>query len=315
MVQQMSSDKVEVIAPATIANLGPGFDVFGIALKEPYDVIGVKRVSEIGVRVAEVTGVGANRVVLDARRNTASVAALEVLRKANAEFGLEISIRKGVRPCSGMGSSGASAAGGAFAANLMLEKQLPLSDLAVCAALGEQASSGTLHADNVAPSLYGGFTIIRSYNPLDVVHVVPPPNLGIVAALPDMMVSTKEARGMLPKSVEMRKLVHTVGQAASMAVGMSLGDVPLIGRSASDVIVEPVRAPLVPHLKEAEEAAMKAGAVASFLGGSGPCVASFFDFSISDGKAIGEAVRRVFESKGVKVDIWVDGWGKGCRRV
>jgi homoserine kinase len=311
----MSSDRVEVIAPATIANLGPGFDVFGIALKEPYDVIGARRVSEPGVRIADVTGVGASRVTLDAKHNTASVAAMEVLRKVQADFGLELSIRKGVRPCSGMGSSGASAAGGAFAANLLLDHPLPLSELAICAAKGEQASSGTLHADNVAPSLYGGFTIIRSYDPLDVIHVVPPSNLGIVAALPDMMVSTKEARGLLPKSVEMKKLVHTVGHASSLAVGMSIGDVSLIGRSVSDVIVEPVRAPLVPHLKEAEEAAVKAGAVASFLGGSGPCVASFFDLSHSDGKAIGEAVRRVFESKGVKVDIWVDGWGRGCRRV
>ena len=311
----MSSDKVEIIAPATIANLGPGFDVFGIALKEPYDVIGAKRAIEPGVRITEVTGIGANRVVLDARHNTASVAAMEVLRKASAEFGLEISIRKGVRPCSGMGSSGASAAGGAFAANLMLEKQLPLSDLVACAALGEQASSGTLHADNVAPSLFGGFTIIRSYNPLDVVHVSPPINLGIVAALPDIMVPTKEARGILPRSVEMKKVVQTIGQASSLAVGMSLGDVSLIGRSASDVIVEPVRAPLVPHLKEAEDAAMRAGAVASFLGGSGPCIASFFDLSRSDGKEIGEAVRQVFESKGIKIDIWVEGWGKGCRRV
>jgi homoserine kinase len=192
---------------------------------------------------------------------------------------------------------------------------LLLSDLAICAAIGEQASSGTLHADNVAPSLFGGFTIIRSYDPLDVIHVIPPANLGIVAALPDVMVSTKEARGRLPKSVEMGKLIHTVGHASSLAVGMSIGDVSLIGRSVSDVIVEPVRAPLVPHLREAEGAAMKAGAVASFLGGSGPCVASFFDLSVSDGIAIGEAVRRVFESKGVKVDVWVDGWGKGCRRV
>jgi homoserine kinase len=189
-----------------------------------------------------------------------------------------------------------------------------MSDLVVCAAIGEQASSGTLHADNVAPSLFGGFTIIRSYEPLEVVNVVPPANLGIVAALPDMMVSTKEARGILPKSVEMNKLVRTVGHASSMAVGMSLGDISLIGRSVSDVIVEPVRAPLVPHLKEAEEAALKAGAVASFLGGSGPCVASFFDLAITDGKAIGDAVRHVFESKGIKVEVWVDSWGKGCRR-
>jgi len=310
----MSSEKVEIIAPASLANLGPGFDVFGIALKEPYDVIGAKRVSEPGVRIVEVTGVGANRVTLDAKRNTASVAAFEVLRRAKADFGLELSIRKGVRPCSGMGSSGASAAGGAFAANLALDRPLPMSDLVVCAAIGEQASSGTLHADNVAPSLFGGFTIIRSYEPLEVVNVVPPVNLGIVAALPDVMVSTKEARGILPKTVEMRKLVHTVGHASSLVVGMSLGDVSLIGRSVNDVIVEPVRAPLVPHLKEAEEAALKAGAVASFLGGSGPCVASFFDLALTDGKAIGEAVRQVFESKGVKVEVWVDGWGKGCRR-
>jgi homoserine kinase len=295
----MSSEKVEIIAPASLANLGPGFDVFGIALKEPYDVIGAKRVSEPGVRIGEVTGVGANRVTLDAKRNTASVAAFEVLKKAGADFGLELSIRKGVRPCSGMGSSGASAAGGAFAANLCLDRPLSMS---------------TLHADNVAPSLFGGFTIIRSYEPLEVVNVVPPINLGIVAALPDVMVSTKEARGILPKTVEMRKLVRTVGYASSLAVGMSLGDVSLIGRSVNDVIVEPVRAPLVPHLREAEEAALKAGAAASFLGGSGPCVASFFDLALTDGKAIGEAVRQVFESKGIKVEVWVDGWGRGCRR-
>lgn len=196
----MPSEKVEIIAPATLANLGPGFDVFGIALKEPYDVISVKRVSEFGVRIMEVTGVGANRVTMDVKRNTASVAATEVLAKGRADFGLELRIRKGVRPCSGMGSSGASAAGGAFAANLILDRPLSMNDLVVCAAWGEQASSGTLHADNVAPSLFGGFTIIRSYNPLDVVHVVPPANLGIVTALPDMMVSTKEAGEYCPKA-------------------------------------------------------------------------------------------------------------------
>jgi homoserine kinase len=310
----MSSERVTVLAPATIANVGPGFDVFGIALSQPYDLVTVERRQGIGVRVGKVEGLGNQQVTSDPKRNTAAVAAAKVLELAKADFGLTVHIKKGVRPCSGMGSSGASAAGGAFAANLTLDKPLPMGDLLLCAAKGEEASSGTLHADNVSPSLLGGFTIIRSYEPLDVVRVTPPPNLGIVAALPDVMVPTKEARGILPKQVDMKKMVFHVGHASSLAVAMVKGDLGLMARSLKDEVIEPVRAPLVPHLKAAEQAALKAGALASFLGGSGPCVASFFDKDKMDGKAIAEAIQAVYGKHDIGCAAWVTTWGEGCRR-
>jgi homoserine kinase len=257
---------------------------------------------------------GNRQVTSDPKRNTAAVAAAKVLELAKADFGLTVHIKKGVRPCSGMGSSGASAAGGAFAANLMLDMPLSMDDLLLCAAKGEEASSGTLHADNVSPSLLGGFTIIRSYEPLDVVKVTPPSNLGIVAALPDIMVPTKEARGILPKQVDMKKMVFQVGHASSLAVAMVKGDLELMARSLRDEVIEPVRAPLVPHLEAAEQAALKAGALASFLGGSGPCVASFFDKDKMDGKAIAEAIQAVYGKQDIGCAAWVTTWGEGCRR-
>lgn len=307
-------NKVTVLAPATIANVGPGFDVFGLALAEPYDLVTAERRQGKGVKVRKVEGLGMQQVTLDPKRNTAAVAASKVLELAKADFGVTIHIKKGVRPCSGMGSSGASAAGGAYAVNLLLDKPLEDRRLILCAAKGEQASSGTMHADNVSPSLLGGFTIIRSYDPLDVIRVEPPANLGVVAALPDIMVPTKEARGILPKQVEIGKMVFQVGHASALAVAMALGDVKLIGRSVQDVVIEPARAALVPHLKQAEAAALQAGALTSFLGGSGPCVASFFDKDEVDGKAIAEAVQKVYSKNGIKCSTWVTSWGRGCRK-
>lgn len=309
----MAVDRAVVRAPASIANVGPGFDVFGLALREPYDLIAIERRESPGVKVRKVEGLGSKQVVLDPRRNTASVAAAKVLETASAGFGASITIKKGVRPCSGMGSSGASAAGGAFAANLLLDDPLESNLLVMCAAKGEEASSGSLHADNVAPSLLGGFTVIRSYDPLDVVRVTPPRDLGVVAVLPEILVPTKEARGALPRSVGLKQMVHQVGHSSALAIGMALGDMRLIGRSVDDAVVEPARERLVPHLREAEEAALKSGAIAAFLGGSGPCVAAFFDLAASDGTAIAKAVREVYVSKGIEATPWVTAWGEGCR--
>jgi homoserine kinase len=171
-----------------------------------------------------------------------------------------------------------------------------------------------MYADNVAPCLLGGFTIIRSYSPLDVIRISPPERLGVVAVLPDVIVSTKEARAALPSQVDLRKMVFQVGHAASLSAGMSLGDIDLIGRSVADAVAEPSRMRLVPHLEKAEKAARGAGAIAAFLGGSGPCVAALFDRSSMDGRQIAEAVKDAYEMEGVSSEAWVTSWGNGCRR-
>jgi len=311
----MSLDRAIVRAPSTIANVGPGFDVFGIALEEPCDRIEVRRTSEPGVRVESIVGVGSYAVTLDNTKNTAAVAAQKVLKMAKADFGIAMKINKGIRPASGMGSSGASAAGGAFAANLLLDEQLDMNTLICCASFGEEASSGSRHADNAAPALMGGFTIIRSYDPMDVIRIQPPKDLGIVASLPEFAVPTREARKRVPQNVPMRDVIHQVGHASSLVAGMAKGDLDLIARSINDVIVEPARAPLVPFLKDAERTAMEAGAFASFLGGSGPCIAAFYDRSKVDGLDIARAVQRFYDGHGVECFCWVTGWGEGCKKV
>jgi homoserine kinase len=311
----MSLDRATVRSPSSIANVGPGFDVFGIALNEPYDTIEVRKTSEPGVHVESISGLGAYAVTLDNTKNTAAVAASQVLRMAQVDFGITMKINKGIRPASGMGSSGASAAGGAYAANQLLERKLDMNSLILAASYGEEASSGSRHADNAGPALMGGFTIIRSYEPMDVIRIDPPRNLGIVATLPEFAVSTREARKKVPKSVPIHDVVHQIGHASSLAIGMARGDMDLIARSIDDIIIEPARAPLVPHLKSAERAAMNAGAIASFLGGSGPCIAAFYDTDKVNGIDIAAAVQKFYEGHGVECFCWVTGWGEGCSVV
>ena len=311
----MSLDRATVRAPSTIANVGPGFDVFGIALKEPCDRIEVRRTSEPGVHVESISGVGSYAVTLDNTKNTAAVAANKVLRTAKADFGIVMKIDKGIRPASGMGSSGASAAGGAYAANRLLDEPLEMNQLICCASFGEEASSGSRHADNAAPALMGGFTIIRSYEPMDVIRLEPPRNLGIVASLPESAVPTREARLKVPQKVPMADVTRQIGHASALVAGMAMGDLDMIARSIHDVIVEPARAPLVPFLKEAERTAIEAGAFASFLGGSGPCIAAFFDMDRTDGMQIAGAMQRFYEGHGVECFCWVTTWGEGCKLV
>ncbi|MCL1983816.1 MAG: homoserine kinase, partial [Methanomassiliicoccaceae archaeon] len=233
----------------------------------------------------------------------------------NADFGIELKIKKGIRPCSGIGSSGASAAGGAYLAHLMCDKKLTDNEVVMCAAMAEDVTSGGLHADNVAPCILGGFTMIRSYEPFEVIRMEPPKDLGVVVAMPDVMVSTKEARAVLPTEVPVKDLVFHVGNASCLVYGMGAGDIDLIGRSVKDAVFEPARTHLVPHLKEAESVAMSLGARASFLGGSGPCVISFFNTSEHDGTAIAKGIGEMYASKGMRCDTWVTGWGQGCRRL
>jgi len=253
-------EKVTVRSPATLSNLGSGFDVFGLALREPYDVVEARRIAERKVIIEGIDGPGCSSITTDAARNSAGIAAKAVLEKSGSDHGIALRIKKGIRPCSGIGSSGASAAGGAFAANLILDKPLRSEELVLCAAQAERGTSGSFHADNVGPAVLGGFTVIRAYEPFEIHRMEPPANLGAVVTMPDFLVNTKEARKVLPSSVPLKSMIFEVGNAASLVLGMCRGDVEMIGRSMADKVVEPARAPLNPHLKEAEAAAMEAGA-------------------------------------------------------
>ncbi len=310
----MSDEWIKIAAPATISNIGPGFDVFGMALKEPYDIIEGRKI-ESGIVISEITGPGSEGIPTDPAKNSVSIAAAEVLRRCEADFGIEIRIKKGIRPCSGIGSSGASAAGGAYLAHVMCDKVLDDRQVVLCAAHAEDVTSGGFHADNVAPCVLGGFTVIRSYEPFEVIRIQPPEDLGVVVAMPDVMVSTMESRKVLPKEVSVKDLVFHAGNASCLAYAMSVGDMALIGRSVQDAVFEPARTSLIPYLKEAEKVAMSLGAKASFLGGSGPCVISFFSKSRTDGNIIADGIRELYNNNSMKCDTWVTEWGTGCKRL
>jgi homoserine kinase len=310
----MSDEWIKIAAPATSANIGAGFDTFGIAFEGPCDIIEGRR-TDSGIRIVEVNGPGAQSIPLDPDKNSVSIAAKEVLKRCGADFGMDIKITKGIRPCSGMGSSGASASGGAYLAHVMTGEKLSMDELIICAGMAEGVTSGGFHADNVAPCLLGGFTIIRSNEPLDVMSVKPPANLGIVAALPDVLVPTKNARAVLPKEVPLKDMVFHIGHSASLVYGMMSGDIDLIGRSIADAVIEPAREKLVPHIREAERAAMANGAISSCIGGSGPCILSLFNKDKTDGKAIADAVAKVYSDNGMICDTWITNCGSGCRRI
>ncbi len=310
----MSDEWIKIAAPATSANIGAGFDTFGIAFEGPCDIIEGRKI-ESGLRIVEVNGPGAESIPLDPDTNSVTIAAKEVLKRCNADFGMEIKITKGIRPCSGMGSSGASASGGAYLAHVMTGEKLSMNELIICAATAEGVTSGGFHADNVAPCILGGFTIIRSNEPLDVMSVRPPKNLGVVAALPDVLVPTKDARAVLPKEVALKDMVFHIGHASSLVYAMMAGDIDLIGRSIADAVIEPARQKLVPHIREAEEVARANGAISSCIGGSGPCILSLFNKDVTDGKAIAEAVEKVYSDNGMRCDTWITECGSGCRRI
>jgi homoserine kinase len=310
----MTDDWIRVAAPATTSNIGPGFDTFGLAMNEPCDIIEGRRIDS-GFLISEISGPGTENIPTDPKKNSVSIAAEQVLKRCNADFGIELRIKKGIRPCSGMGSSGASAAGGAFLANILCGGKLNSTQMILCAAHAEDIISGGLHADNVSPCILGGFTIIRSYEPFEVIRIEPPKNLGMVVALPDVMVATCDARKVIPREVSVKDLVFHVGNSSALVYGMMAGDLGAISRAVKDAVFEPARTKLVPFLKEAKIEATSNGALTAFLGGSGPCIVSFYDSSTDIGNTIAERVKAVYTDNDMRCDTWVTKPGMGCKRI
>jgi homoserine kinase len=249
---------IAVRAPATSANLGSGFDVFGVALDRPADVVRVERASTTSI---EVTGVGSQFIPEDPDENTVGAVAEALDAPAH------IRIDKGVRPSSGLGSSASSAAAAALALNELYGRGLSREELVAVAAEGEAVVSGAAHADNVAPSLLGGFTIAREGEVTTVDADIP-----VVACLPEIAVSTKDARGVVPDSVALTDVVETVGNAAALTVGMTRNDPALVGTGMDDPVVTPARAELITGYGDVREAAFAAGAEGVTVSGAGPSV-------------------------------------------
>ena len=277
--------------------MGPGFDIFGLGIEGIGDSVTARRVPEPGVRITRITGEG-GQLPTDAGKNTASIAASGYMRRAGISGeGLEIELNKGMPINSGLGSSGASAAAGAFAALALFGDALDKDSVLEDCVSAEGAVAG-FHADNVAASLFGGLVIIRSYEPLDVIKLPAPESLFVVVVTPDFAVSTRDARSVLPLDVPLKSMVRNSGNVASLVSGVFRNDLRLIGKSLDDCVIEPIRGPLIPGFAEVKRAALDAGAFGCSISGSGPTMFAILD-SLNAGKSVAKAMSAAFSRNGL----------------
>jgi len=283
-----------------------------MALENPSDKVTIAPVPT-GIEI-KVSGLAADTIPTSPERNTAGVVAKEILNEFSLETGLMIKLEKGVLPSVGLGSSAASAAAVAFGLNRLFNLKLDDRQLIQLAAKGEVASAGFEHADNVSAAIYGDFVIIKSYRPLEVIHLESPPNLGICIAVPQVPTppkKTEKARSVLPKTVSMEKLVHNVGHAAAMAAGFAMGNVDLIGKSMSNAVVEPARAFLISGYKKVREKALEAGACGVAISGAGPAMMAIVNSEKADASRVAEAMEEGFKSVGIDANTFCTKPGKG----
>ena len=268
-------DSIKVFAPATVANVVCGFDVLGFAVNEPGDEVIMRRTNKPGIKISKITGDN-GRLPLDPQKNTVSVSVEHYLNYiGRPDIGLDIELHKKMPIGSGLGSSSASTVAGLFAAKSLLDDQTDLLELLPFARKGEEMACGHGHADNVAPALLGGFVLIRSYEPLDVIKLPHPAGLYCAIVFPDVDVPTREARQIIRTKILMKDAVTQWGNIAGLVSGLFLNDLDLIGRSMQDVLVEPVRSMLIPDFYKMREIAMETGAISFGISGSGPSVFSF----------------------------------------
>jgi len=294
-------EKIELFCPATIANLNCGFDVLGLALEGVGDVMHISKTKDPGIRLKQTSGPA---LPLEAEKNVAGVAALALCQALDISQGFEITIEKYIKPGSGIGSSAASAAGAVWGINELLGRPLTKKQLIPFAMEGERLASEVAHADNVAPALLGGFTLVRSYAPLDVLSLPVPEKLMATVIHPQIELKTADARKLLKSQVPLKKAIQQWGNVGGLVSGLYESDYELIGRSLEDVIVEPNRSLLIPGFDDLRKAVIEAGALGGGISGSGPSV-----FALSKGKktalAVAEAMRSTYEPLGIPYDIHV----------
>ena len=294
-------NEIKLFCPATIANLSCGFDVLGLCLENIGDEMIIRKVAEKGVRITKIIGAD---LPLKTEENVAGVAALALLNEVETPFGFEIEIYKNIKAGSGIGSSSASAAGAVFGINELLGKPFSRNELVRFAMKGEVVASGSEHADNVAPALLGGFTLVRSYTPLDVIRIESPNELFATVIHPQIELKTSEMRAVLQPMISLKSAIVQWGNVGGLIAGLYSNDYDLIGRSLHDEVVEPLRGKFIPHFEEIKKASLNAGALGSGISGSGPSI-----FALSKGIENAEKVKKamisIFEKTTIPFEIHI----------
>jgi homoserine kinase len=306
---------IAAFAPATVSNVGCGFDVLGFALDAPGDVVSARAIDRSGVEILAIEG-DAGRLPRDPAKNTASAAAVALLARLGTRQGVGLTIHKGMPLASGIGSSGASAVAAVVAVNELLGRPAPLDVLLTCAMEGEVAGCGSAHPDNVAPALYGGFLLARSATPPDLVPLPVPAGLSCALLHPHVEVKTSDARAILGDTVALRDAVRQWANVGALVAGLYSNDLALVSRALEDHVAEPKRAPLVAGMHAVKQAAAAAGALGCSLSGAGPSMFALCA-SRAGAETAGSAMRDAYRAAtGREADLWVSPVGaRGARIV
>lgn len=288
-------NEIKIFSPATVANVACGFDVLGFCLDTIGDEMVIRKTTEKGIKITKIVGAD---LPFETDKNVASVSALALYNDANPDCGFEIEIYKNIKPGSGIGSSSASAAGSVFAINQLLGRPYNQTQLTNFAMKGEAIASGCEHADNIAPALFGGFTLVKSTSPLQVLQLPTPEDLFVTIIHPQIEVKTSEARAILPKHIPLQNAITQWSNVGSLVHALHTNDYNLLSQSLNDVVVEPYRSQLIPHFDSVKTEVIKAGALGAGISGSGPSI-----FALSKSKNTAENVAKAMTSIYAKTDI------------
>ena len=292
---------IKIFAPATVANVSCGFDSMGFAVDTVGDEMSFTKTAEKGVKITQITG--ADGLSSDPTKNAAGVVALAILKEHPVDFGIEITMHKGYSPGSGLGSSAASSGGAAFGVNELLGKPFSALELTKFAMLGEEAACGTPIADNVAAAVFGGFVLIRSYEPLDIVKLPVPDELQLVAIHPQIEVKTKDAREVLPNTIPLKDAIIQWANVGGLVSGLYTNNYQLIANSLIDVVAEPARKHLIPHFDLVKSEAIKAGALGAGISGSGPTIFALCKGK-EDAKNVYDAIEKAYSDKNIDFKLF-----------
>ncbi len=292
-------EELRIFAPATVANLSCGFDVLGTCLDNVGDEMSIRKNDLNQIRITKITG---QELPFETDKNVAGVAVKALLEKLGTNQGFDIEIHKKIKAGSGIGSSAASSAGAVFAVNKLLEEPFTLKELIPFAMEGERLASGNAHADNVAPALLGGFCLVKSYTPLEIIELPCPPELRVVVLHPLIEVKTKDSRALIKLNVSLQKAVSQWGNLGAFVSALYTEDYGLLGRCLKDEIIEPVRSILIPFFDDLKKIAIENGALGFGISGSGPSVYSMCKGQKSAEK-VKEAMQLFYQEKGIDFDL------------
>jgi len=305
---------IDVFAPGTVANLGSGFDVMGLTLDGVGDVlrIGIEESKSNKLKIVNRSGCPLPEKLED---NVITSAIMGMLPRVKGKYNIEVEIKEKINPGSGIGSSAASSAAAAFGLNELLGRPFSEDELVYFSMLGEELIGGTMHADNSAPAVKGGVVLIRSNKPLDLIRLPVPENFYYAVVHPDIMVSTKMAREVLPERIPLHDAVVQWGNVGGLVAGFAMGDIELIGKSMRDCVVEPYRKRFIPAFDNLRMKAEQAGALAINIAGSGPSVFAVME-SIETAEIVAGIMKEHFNMLDIACDTYTGKVSeKGARQI